>query len=158
MPAAPSATLLFEHPSRKVARRPLREFFARTSEQILGARDAACLIAGDARLRGLNREFRAQDYPTDVLSFPNEEGGGEIAISLDAAQRQAAGLGHDLEQELRILMVHGLLHLAGMDHETDSGEMARAEARWRKRLGLVPGLIERSRANGARANREKAGR
>jgi probable rRNA maturation factor len=98
------------------------------------------LIAQDADLRELNRKFRGQDYPTDVLSFPPED----IAISFDRAAAQAAELGHSLEDELRILMLHGLLHLAGMDHETDSGAMKRTEVRWRRRLALPSGLIERT--------------
>ena len=102
----------------------------------------ACLIASDAELQKLNRKFRGKNYATDVLSFPPED----IAISFDRAAAQAAELGHSVEDELRILMLHGLLHLAGMDHETDGGAMARAEARWRKRLGLPSGLIERATA------------
>jgi probable rRNA maturation factor len=106
-----------------------------------------CLISDDTHLRELNRKFRRKDYATDVLSFPSADGAaGELAISLDRAAQQAAECGHSVEDELRILMLHGVLHLAGMDHETDSGEMARAETRWRKRLGLPPGLVERSRA------------
>jgi probable rRNA maturation factor len=69
---------------------------------------------------------------------------GDLAISLPRARAQAAALGHNLEQELRILMLHGVLHLVGMDHETDNGHMARAEKLWRIRLGLPAGLIERS--------------
>jgi len=72
--------------------------------------------------------------------------GGEIAISLDRAAAQAAEHGHSIDEEVRILMLHGALHLTGMDHETDAGEMARAETRWRKRLGLPCGLIERVHA------------
>jgi probable rRNA maturation factor len=143
-----SATLLFQDTSKKlartVARRPLRAFLEDASGRISRGIGVTCLIADDARLRELNRRFRGKDYATDVLSFPSENGGGEIAISLDAATRQAAQMGHGLEQELRILILHGILHLAGMDHETDSGEMARAEAKWRKRLGLRAGLIERA--------------
>ena len=67
-----------------------------------------------------------------------------MAISLDRASAQAKELGHSLDEELRILMLHGALHLCGMDHETDSGEMRRAETRWRKRFGLALGLIERA--------------
>lgn len=112
-------------------------------------RGVACLIADDRELRALNRRFLHKDFPTDVLSFPcsietpNGEA-GEMAISLDRAAAQAAALGHSVEQEIHILMLHGLLHLAGMDHEIDSGEMARAEARWRRRLKLPPGLVERA--------------
>ena len=75
-----------------------------------------------------------------------------MAISLDRARAQAAEFGHEVEQELRILMVHGLLHLAGMDHHIDKGAMARAEVRWRKRLGLPAGLIERAKASGVKAS------
>lgn len=89
----------------------------------------------------MNREFRGRDYPTDVLSFPGDF--GQIAISFDAARRQAAEFGHGVEEEIEILMLHGLLHLLGMDHETDSGRMSRAERKWRARLGLPAGLIER---------------
>jgi probable rRNA maturation factor len=144
MPGEHATTLLFQHPSRKIRRRPLRQFFEETSGAIL-KHPVTCLVTGDARLRDLNREFRGKDHATDVLAFPAVEGGGELAISLDTAARQASELGHDLEQELRILMLHGLLHLAGMDHDTDKGRMARAEAQWRKRLGLPTGLIERAR-------------
>jgi probable rRNA maturation factor len=87
-----------------------------------------------------------------VLSFPPED----IAISFDRAAAQAAELGHSVEDELRILMLHGLLHLAGMDHHTDKGAMARVEVRWRKRLGLASGLIERARASGVKASGVKA--
>jgi probable rRNA maturation factor len=72
---------------------------------------------------------------------------GELAISLDRARAQAAEHGHSLDDELRILMLHGALHLAGFDHEHDHGEMARAESRWRKRLGLPNGLIQRTGAS-----------
>ena len=114
-------------------------------KRVARGREIACLITGDPELRRLNRRFRGANYATDVLSFPSETG-GEIAISLDRAAAQAAEQGHTIDEELRILMLHGALHLAGMDHETDSGEMAAAEARWRKRLGLPCGLIERVRA------------
>jgi probable rRNA maturation factor len=70
---------------------------------------------------------------------------GELAISFDRASEQAVLQGHGIEEELRILILHGILHLRGMNHETDRGEMARAERAWRKRLGLPAGLIERTR-------------
>jgi probable rRNA maturation factor len=101
-----------------------------------------CLVTDDEELRRLNKQFRGKDYATDVLSFP-EDGGGEIAISFDRAVAQAAEMGHSVEAELRILMLHGALHLTGMDHEQDNGEMRRAEERWRKKLGLPVGLIRR---------------
>jgi probable rRNA maturation factor len=70
---------------------------------------------------------------------------GDLAISLARARAQARQFGHPIEQEVEILMLHGLLHLLGFDHETDRGQMARAEKRWRTRLGLATGLIERVR-------------
>ncbi len=114
-------------------------------KRVARGREVACLITNDEELRRLNREFRGANYATDVLSFPSDAG-GEIAISVDRAAAQAAEHGHSIDEELRILMLHGALHLAGMDHETDAGQMAAAELRWRKRLGLPCGLIERARA------------
>jgi probable rRNA maturation factor len=145
------SSVLFRHPSRpssrRIPRRALRAFLAELAKTAGRGRAVTCLITTDLHLRELNRKFRRQDRATDVLSFPSANGApGELAISLDRAVQQAAQFGHPLEQELRILMLHGVLHLAGMDHETDSGQMARAEARWRKRLGLPPALTERSRA------------
>jgi probable rRNA maturation factor len=142
------SSVLFRHPSpsRRIPRRTLRAFLAELVQSAGRRRPVTCLITTDRQLRELNRKYRRKDYATDVLSFPSTNGGpGELAISLDRAMQQAAEFGHPVEQELRILMLHGVLHLAGMDHETDSGQMARAEARWRKRLGLPPGLTERSR-------------
>jgi probable rRNA maturation factor len=135
------ATLLFQHPTRKVRRAELRAFWTQATEA-LGT--ATCLITTDDELRRLNREFRKKDCPTDVLSFPGAP--AELAISFDRAAEQAAQLGHSVDAELRVLMLHGLLHLSGLDHETDSGEMARAEALWRKKFRLPVGLIERAHA------------
>jgi probable rRNA maturation factor len=112
------------------------------AQEILPERDVTCLIASDAELCQLNRQFRGKDYAPDVLSFPPED----MAISFDRAAAQASELGHTVGDELRILILHGLLHLSGMDHDTDKGAMARAEIRWRKRLGLPSGLIERATA------------
>lgn len=106
-----------------------------------------CLITDDHELRKLNRQFRGVDYATDVLSFPAEEDSGmlgELAISAARASAQAREFGHSALDEIRVLMLHGVLHLTGMDHETDRGEMARAEARWRRKLDLPTGLIARA--------------
>jgi probable rRNA maturation factor len=132
--------LLFRHPSRRVRRTPLRAFLTELVKRLSGRQAVTCLITTDAELRRLNRQFRGKNYATDVLSFPPDE----MAISLDRAAAQAKNLGHSLDAELRILMLHGALHLRGMDHENDSGQMRRAEIRWRKRLGLPAGLIERA--------------
>ena len=138
----PSTSLLFRHSSPHVGRRDLRRFWTDLAKEILPGQGVVCLITSDPELQGLNRKFRGQDDPTDVLSFSP----GDIAISFDRAAAQAAEMGHSVEDELRILMLHGLLHLAGMDHHTDKGAMARAEIRWRKKLGLPSGLIERATA------------
>ncbi len=148
------SALLFRHPSRKVRRTELRSFFTGLTERVGRGRGANCLVTTDAELRRLNRMFRGKDAATDVLSFPAGSGNGpdvkqwlgEIAISYDRAAAQAAELGHHVEDELRVLMLHGMLHLTGLDHERDAGEMARSERRWRRRLGLPAGLIERADA------------
>lgn len=98
-------------------------------------------------MRALNRQFRGKDYATDVLSFPSQERGflGDIVIAAGVAKRQAREAGHSVQTELRVLSLHGLLHLLGYDHESDDGKMARVEARLRRKAGLEEGLIERSR-------------
>jgi probable rRNA maturation factor len=132
---------------RPVRQRALRAFLAEVSRRLLRGREVSCLITTDAGMRKLNRQYRGKDHTTDVLSFPAipEVKGfaGDLALSLDRAQAQAEAHGHSTHDELCILMLHGALHLAGMDHEKDTGEMARAELRWRKRLQLPAGLIER---------------
>ncbi len=140
--------------AREVDRRTLRRFARMLAGEVAAGRAFCCLITDDAELRRLNREFRKKDYATDVLSFPSgdcrqtcrpqpEPMLGDIAISLDRAEQQARALAHSTEQELRILMLHGVLHLTGLDHENDQGEMACAERRWRQHFGLPAGLIER---------------
>ena len=105
------------------------------------------LLTGDATLRRLNRTFRGKNKATDVLSFPAAESAagvaGDLAISLETAARQAARFGHSLRDEVRVLLLHGVLHLAGFDHEADEGEMASREAELRRELGLETGLIAR---------------
>jgi probable rRNA maturation factor len=115
------------------------------------------LIAGNSELRTLNRRFRGVDKSTDVLSFPAAGGGsapagrfaGEITISADIARANARSLDHSLAEEVKILILHGILHLAGFDHEHDGGEMARKENQLRRQLKLEDGLIERSRTASA---------
>lgn len=104
-------------------------------------------LVPDLRVRRLNRRYRRVDRATDVLSFPSGEPGhlGDIVIAAGVARRQARAAGHSLQTELRILALHGLLHLLGYDHERDAGQMARLEARLRARGGLRAGLIERHR-------------
>jgi probable rRNA maturation factor len=107
------------------------------------------LLTGDATLRQLNKTFRAKNKPTDVLSFPApsefaKKHVGDLAISLETAARQATTYGHTLHDEIKVLILHGLLHLSGEDHETDNGEMATREATLRKELRLPATLIERA--------------
>ena len=125
------------------------------------------LLTTDSAIRRLNRQFRGKNKATDVLSFPSamptqvskkRPGAlrklrtgyaapvivGDIAISVDTARKQAVAMGHALAVEIKVLMLHGLLHLGGYDHETDDGDMARREERLRAKLGLPHGLIERS--------------
>ena len=127
------------------ARPELRAFARRLERDVAKGRTFDCLVAGDEELRRLNREYRRKDYATDVLSFPSTGGAflGDLAISSERAREQAREYGHSTEDELRILMLHGVLHLLGYDHETDAGRMARVEKRWRSRFGLPTGLIER---------------
>jgi probable rRNA maturation factor len=98
-------------------------------------------------MRALNRQFRGKDAVTDVLSFPSDARGflGDIVIAGGVSKRQARDAGHSPQVELRVLALHGLLHLLGYDHEADDGRMARAEARLRRKAGLPEGLIERGR-------------
>ena len=106
-------------------------------------------LVPDRRIQELNRDFRGVDTATDVLSFPADEPGmlGDVLIARGVARRQARGAGHDLPTELRVLALHGLLHLLGYDHEHDGGRMARLEARLRRKGGLREGLIERGEAS-----------
>jgi probable rRNA maturation factor len=123
--------------------------FLRTAQASVGLEgEVDVLLAGDRTLRRLNRTYRGKDKATDVLSFPSAEElagehGGDLAISLDTAKRQAEEHGHTLRDEVRVLLLHGLLHLSGMDHETDRGEMAERESALRGRLRLPNGLIAR---------------
>jgi probable rRNA maturation factor len=136
----------------------------------------AIALVTDAAIRRLNREFRGKNHATDVLSFPFDSAsrprslrlslrepraksrgsgqarglvGGDIAISVPTARRQARDMGHALRTELRVLALHGLLHLMGYDHETDRGQMQRTEEKLRRRSGLPAGLIRRE-SQGAR--------
>lgn len=127
----------------------LTRFVARAqrSARLRGSVDV--LLAGSADLRALNRRFRGKNQPTDVLSFPAGGGprngfAGDIAISVDIAKQNAKRLGHATAEEIKILCLHGLLHLSGFDHERDQGQMASKERSLRRRLGLVSGLTERA--------------
>ena len=109
-------------------------------------------LVSDNRVRALNRAYRRKDYATDVLSFPNPQSPipnpflGDIVIARGVARRQARDAHHSEQTELRVLALHGLLHLLGYDHEQDNGRMLRFERRLRRKGGLHEGLIERAGA------------
>ncbi len=127
----------------------LSRFFNRAQKAVGLEGSVEVLLADDATLKRLNKSFRGKNKATDVLSFPSPDEmfdagmAGDLAISLETAARQAAQYGHTLEVELRVLMLHGLLHLAGEDHETDNGEMAALEDELRQTLKLPVSLIDR---------------
>jgi probable rRNA maturation factor len=137
---------------------------------ILRARRAAglrgqvnVLVTDDRELRAFNRKFRGKNKTTDVLSFPasphaqvSRPFAGDLAISLNMAKSAALRLGHSTAQEVKILVLHGILHLAGFDHERDNGEMAARESQLRQRLKLESGLIERAQVPRVRKRREKS--
>lgn len=121
------------------------------------------LLTTDAAMRELNRRFRGKNKPTDVLSFPaanlvQTEEKGDLAISVETALKQSAEQGHPLAVEIKVLILHGILHLAGYDHETDAGQMQRHERKLRTQLGLPQGLIERAQGNLANQGVSKSAR
>lgn len=118
------------------------------------------LLTSDAELKRLNRAFRNKNKATDILSFPTPaeifaHHAGDLAISLETAARQATQYEHSLSDELRILILHGLLHLSGLDHETDQGEMAAREAELRFTLKLPASLISRTTTKRTTVNGER---
>ncbi|MGB6383917.1 MAG: rRNA maturation RNase YbeY [Terriglobales bacterium] len=118
------------------------------------------LLTSSAEMKSLNRRFCGKDKPTDVLSFPAEPGAqkrfaGEIAISAEIASQNARALGHSPAEEVKILVLHGVLHLRGYDHECDNGQMARREKQLRAKLRLPLGLIERTTTEGATVERSR---
>jgi len=145
------------------AGRPLRGSLARWLSEVAPTTargSVAVAVVTDARVRALNRQYRHKDYATDVLSFPSANDVadpaearpvtgaagpylGDIVIARGVARRQAQAAGHPESTELRVLALHGLLHLLGYDHEADTGQMARVEKRLRRKGGLREGLIER---------------
>ncbi len=157
-PDGSSAELLFRSvPARfrisTEQKRVLNQYARTLSSRLASGRDFTCLLTNDIELRALNRRFLGRDYATDVLSFPSEDGNGhvgELAISVERAASQATDFRHSLLEEIRTLMLHGVLHLMGMDHESDRGEMAAAERKWRIELALPSTLIARTSAEAVR--------
>ena len=155
-----------EEGNRSVSAKGLGLWLARIAPR--SARGAVTIaVVPDSKVKALNQKYRHVSKPTDVLSFPSQKGArgkgrgakarafapfpsphthflGDIVIARGIARKQAKNLGHPMATELRVLALHGLLHLLGYDHEVDSGRMAREEARLRRKAGLPPGLIARS--------------
>jgi probable rRNA maturation factor len=145
----------------RVARRPLEVFLTRVRQELgLGEADVTVCLVSDAEIARMNEAYRKKKGATDVLSFPEAHRRtpvnlrrarkrssvgsprrgqflGDVAISPATARRNAKQLGRTLGGELQILILHGVLHLLGYDHETDSGEMDRTERRLRQRFGLT---------------------
>jgi probable rRNA maturation factor len=159
-PAATSATRAAAHASLPVSgatprnqripsTRTLSRFLVDAQAAVRLKGEVSVLLTTDAAIRRLNRQFRGKNKATDVLSFPAEGIGaegyaGDLAVSVPTALRQAIEQGHSLSTEIKVLILHGLLHLAGYDHEADQGKMARRERQLRARLALPQGLIERA--------------
>lgn len=155
LPAKKRAALISVQSSRSLrlpTARTLARFLALAQTTVRLRGQITVLLTTDSAIRRLNRQFRGKNKATDVLSFPTEEGfpglaseqiAGDLAISVPTALRQAIQQGHSLSTEIKVLILHGLLHLAGYDHEADAGRMARRERLLRTRLGLPQGLIER---------------
>ena len=128
-----------------VAIRPLQQFCERVQRELrFSSGSVTVQLISDQAMARLNSKFRHKRGPTDVLSFPAngaQPGGGgyagDIAISMETARRNARRFSRSLSAEMRVLILHGMLHLAGYDHETDHGEMDRFERRLRKRLGVA---------------------
>jgi probable rRNA maturation factor len=132
----------------------LNRFLARTRRAAGLKGRVNVLVTSSAEMKSLNRRFRGKDKPTDVLSFPAEpeiqkQFAGEIAISAEVATQNARRLGHSPAEEIKILVLHGILHLRGYDHECDNGQMARREKQLRAKLYLPVGLIERAAVKNA---------
>jgi probable rRNA maturation factor len=143
-------TIILKRRVAGVSEQALERFAARAC-RIAGLRGRlTVLVTGSREIRALNVRFRDEKCATDVLSFPSplfSDGfAGDIAISVDIAARNARGLGHSTRDEICILILHGILHLAGYDHERDRGEMAEKEMLLRRRLALPAALIERAAA------------
>ena len=129
--------------------RALARFLALAQKAVRLKGQVTVLLTTDAAIRRLNNQFRGKNKATDVVSFPASGRGaeaiaGDLAVSVTTALGQALEQGHSLSTEIKVLVLHGLLHLAGFDHEVDDGAMARRERRLRANLGLPQGLIERS--------------
>src|SRR5437588_1324547 len=135
--------IVLDPPISGISEAALASFARRAQKLARVSGEVSILIAGNRRIQELNRRFRKKNKPTDVLSFPRSPG-GDIAISAAIAAKNAARYGHAPAEEIKVLILHGMLHLAGYDHETDNGKMAARESVLRKKLKLPGSLIQRA--------------
>jgi probable rRNA maturation factor len=147
--AKPTASTKLNKNHRLPSARTLTRFLTEAQAAVHLQGEVTVLLTTDTYIRNLNRQFRGKNKATDVLSFPAEGIGaealaGDLAISVPTALRQAIEQGHSLSTEIKVLILHGLLHLAGYNHESDNGKMARRERILRAKLNLPQGLIERA--------------
>ena len=140
--------------SKETSARALSLFATRAQHALGLPGEVNIYVTSSREMQDLNRRYRRKNKPTDVLSFPSRVPGvaGDIAISLEIAAANAADIGHSLATEVKVLILHGLLHLAGHDHETDGGEMLARETAMRLELKLPVGLIERTYAAATKAS------
>lgn len=158
--ASPEVLLLNRQRAVRVNGAKLRQGFRALSSRLARSSFSVCLLS-DGAIRRYNQQFRGRNQATDVLSFPRGDRGtkrpdylGDILISVETARRNARRYGLRLEEEITVLVLHGVLHLLGYDHERDHGHMARLEARWGKKLGLPQNLTSRAwEAPGGRPRR-----
>lgn len=127
----------------RVAQKPLRAFAGKLAQALrLGEEVFGVALVSDREMARLNRRYRGKPAATDVLAFPLQASPhgngyrGDVVVSVETARRNARRFGHSLEEEIKLLILHGVLHLLGYDHETDRGEMVCREHQWRRRLGL----------------------
>jgi probable rRNA maturation factor len=155
--------IIFQKPVAGLGKSTLERFVLRARRAVRLPGTVNLLITNGSQLRALNRRFRGVDKTTDVLSFPAaaiENGpkkriAGDVAISFDIARDNARRLGHSVADEVKILALHGILHLAGFDHENDRGEMAREEIRLRRQLNLEVSLIERTQPDSTKRSADR---
>jgi len=156
--------IIFQQSVPGLSEATLARFVVRAKRTLRLQGALSVLVTSSVQMQELNHRFRGKNKPTDVLSFPampelKMRFAGDVAISAEIATHNAKRLGHTVADEIRILALHGVLHLAGYDHENDDGKMERKEERLRKSLGLPVGLIERNgsliRKHGAASKRIK---
>lgn len=144
--------VILQRPIERLSKPALERFLRRARRAARLNGTVNVLVTSSAALRAMNRQFLGKNKPTDVLSFPPAETGlrsarafaGDVAISADIARENAGRLGHFVADEIKVLALHGVLHLAGFDHERDNGEMSRKELQLRRQLKLPLGLLERA--------------